>query len=97
MDYKGKDFHGDRVQRYAALRVAMAKQYGDESFGPTETHFLDDEEMTTQEQKEQKDKVKANKGLIKIGYNLILEKSKKGKNFLLFLSMELEVEVEKSY
>ena len=53
--------------------------------------------MTTQEQKEQKDKVKANKGLIKIGYNLILEKSKKGKNFLLFLSMELEVEVEKSY
>ena len=53
--------------------------------------------MTTQEQKEQKDKVKANKGLIKIGYNLILEKSTKGKNFLLFLSMELEVEVEKSY
>ena len=53
--------------------------------------------MTTQEQKEQKDKVKANKGLIKIAYNRILEKSKKGKNFLLFLSMELEVEVEKSY
>ena len=53
--------------------------------------------MTTQEQKEQNDKVKASKGLIKIGYNRILEKSKKCKTFLLFLSMELEVEVEKSY
>ena len=63
MDYKGKDFHGDRVQRYAALRVAMAKQYGEESFGPTETHFLDDEEMTTQERKEQKDQAKASEGL----------------------------------
>ena len=76
MDYKGKDFHGDRVQRYAALRVAMAKQYGEESFGPTETHFLDDEEMTTQERKEQKDQAKASEGLIKIEYNRILKKVK---------------------
>ena len=74
MDYKGKDFHSDRVQQYAALRVAIAKQYGEESFGPTETHFLDDEEMTTQERKEQKDQAKASEGLIKIEYNRILEK-----------------------
>ena len=32
--------------------------------------------MATQERKEQKDKVKASEGLIKIGYNRILEKAK---------------------
>ena len=26
-----------------ALRIKMAKKYGEESFGPTETHSLDDE------------------------------------------------------
>ena len=51
----------------------MAKKYVGERFGPTETNFLDDEEMTTQEQK---DKVKASEGLIKIGYNRILKKVK---------------------
>ena len=58
MDYKDKDIHGNRVQQYAALRVEMATQYGEESFGPTETHFLDDEEMTTQEEKNKKIKLK---------------------------------------
>ena len=71
-----KTFSGDRVQQYAALRVEMAKKYGKEGFGPTEKNFLNDEEMTTQEQKEQKDKVKASEGPKKIGYNRILEKVK---------------------
>ena len=44
-----KDFDDDRVQRYDALRIEIAKKYGYESFGPAETHFLDDEEMTRQE------------------------------------------------
>ena len=38
------------------------KKYGEESFRPTETHFLDDEEMKTEERKEQIDKVKASEG-----------------------------------
>ena len=38
------------------------KKYGEESFTLTETHFLDDEEMKTQERKEQIDKVKASEG-----------------------------------
>ena len=52
------------------------QKYDKESFGPVETHFLDYEEMATQERKEQKDKVKASEGLIKIEYNRILEKAK---------------------
>ena len=72
MDYKGKDFDWDRLQQHAALRVEMARKYGEESFGPAETNFLDDEEMTTQKRKEQKDKVKVSESLIKIGYNWLL-------------------------
>ena len=54
----------------------MAKKYDEESFGPAETYFLDNEEMTMQERKEKKDNVKASEGLIKIGCNRILEKVK---------------------
>ena len=39
MDCKGKDFDGNRVQHYAAVSVEMVKKYGEESFGPAETHF----------------------------------------------------------
>ena len=54
----------------------MAKKYGEERFEPAETHFLDYEKLTIQKWKEQKDKVKASEGLIKIGYNRIFEKVK---------------------
>ena len=50
------------------LRIEIAKKYGAESFWLAESHFLDGEEVTTQERKEQKDKVKVSKGLIKIEY-----------------------------
>ena len=80
MDYNGKDFDGDRVQQYATLRVEIAKKNGEECFGLAEhTHFLHDHEMTMQERKQQKDKVKASKGLIRTGYNRILEKFKEVK------------------
>ena len=39
IDYKGKDFGGDKVQEYAALRVEIANKYGEERFRPAETHF----------------------------------------------------------
>ena len=68
MDYKIKDFDHDSVQHCAALRVEIANKYGAESFWLAESHFLDGEEVTTQERKEQKGKVKVSKGLIKIGY-----------------------------
>ena len=58
MDYKGKDFDGNRVQQYAPLRVKMKKKCGKEMFGPEKTHFLEDEEMVTQETKEKKIKLK---------------------------------------
>ena len=42
MDYKGKDFDGNRMQQNTPLRVKMTKKYVEESFGPAKTHFLDD-------------------------------------------------------
>ena len=39
MDYNGKDFDANREQQYVSLRVEMAKNYGEESFGSAETHF----------------------------------------------------------
>ena len=60
MDYKEKDFDVDRAQQYAALRKEMSKKYGKEWFGP---EFSDDEGATSQEQKEQKENVKASEAL----------------------------------
>lgn len=81
MDYKGIDFDGDRVQQYATLRVETVKKNMVKNVLDLaeHTHFLHDHEMTMQERKPQKDKVKASKGLIRTGYNRILEKFKEVK------------------
>lgn len=50
MVYKGK---------YFCVEGRNGRKHGKESFGPAEAHFLNDEEITTQELKEQKHKNKA--------------------------------------
>ena len=77
MEYKGKDFDGDRAQQYSVVRTEMAKKYSNEYFGAEKAEtFIIDDEQTPEEIKEKKNEVKVCENLIKTGYNRILEKVK---------------------
>ena len=70
MDFKGKDFDGGRSQQYSALRIEMSKKYRVECFGKeVPVEFVNSEELTSEKQKEQRDKVKSSEAHIRMGYN----------------------------
>ena len=79
MEFKGKDFDGDRPAQYAALRKEMTKMFGAEMFGPESSSTISPTEfdsLTEEEKKEERKRMKQREASIKQGYNRILEKIK---------------------
>ena len=79
MEFKGKDFDGDRPAQYAVLREEMAKMFGVEMYGPVSPSTLSPIEMQglcEEERKEERNRMKMQEQSIKQGYNRILEKVK---------------------
>ena len=55
IDYNGKDFDDNKVLQFAVYDSRNGRKYGEQKFRLAEAHLSDDQGMTKQSQKRQKD------------------------------------------